>query len=442
MENSLENAIKFSAKAFLEKSKDKEVQVISHFDTDGISSATIMTKTLKRLDKKFTLKIVKSLEKNSINDLKKDKVTLFLDLASNSLNHIEEAGLKEVFVIDHHEITQKVPESIFIINPELHKKQKISSSSLVYLFCKELCEDIKPLAKLAILGMVGDQLERDIDKLNKEILDYGDIKRKKGLLIYPSTRPLNKTLEYCSEPYIPGVTGSSQGVIELLREVNLTPSNGKYKTILELEKEEMEKLTTSIMLRNPKTKHKQIIGDIFLIKMFGKLEDAREISAIINACSRSGNGEVAIQFLMEIPSSKKRAESIYVKYKQSLISSLEFVERIEKIHGNGFLIINAKDQIKDTMIGTIASILSHSSLYEEGTVITTMAHYEDKIKISVRSVGGNGRNVRELLRGIVERIGGEFGGHENAAGAVISKNHEDKFLDLIKKNLEIEMIRV
>ena len=189
-----------------------------------------MAKTLKKLDKKFSLKIVKSLEKNFIEELSKDKITVFLDLASNSLHHIEESGLKEVFIIDHHEITQEIPKKVTIINPELYKKQKISGAGLTYLFCREICKDIKNMAKLAILGMVGDVLEKEIDKLNKEILDDGEIKRKKGLLIYPSTRPLNKTLEYCSEPYIPGVTGNSQGVLELLREVNLTPTNGKYKS--------------------------------------------------------------------------------------------------------------------------------------------------------------------------------------------------------------------
>ena len=50
----------------------------------------------------------------------------------------------------------------------------------------------------------------------------------------------------------------------------------------------------------------------------------------------------------------------------------------------------SQDNIKDTMIGTIASIISNSAIYEEGTIITTMAYYEDKIKVSARTVGRNG----------------------------------------------------
>ena len=49
-EKTLEQEIKETAKKFLEKSKGKEIQIISHFDTDGITSATIMIQTLKKID--------------------------------------------------------------------------------------------------------------------------------------------------------------------------------------------------------------------------------------------------------------------------------------------------------------------------------------------------------------------------------------------------------
>jgi single-stranded DNA-specific DHH superfamily exonuclease len=68
--------------------------------------------------------------------LPKEKLILFLDLASGSLNNIKNANLNNVFIIDHHEINQKVPENVRIINPHLTNKQKISGSGLTYLFCK------------------------------------------------------------------------------------------------------------------------------------------------------------------------------------------------------------------------------------------------------------------------------------------------------------------
>ncbi|MEK6913063.1 MAG: DHH family phosphoesterase [Nanoarchaeota archaeon] len=438
----LESEIELIANKFMEACSSKEIFVISHFDTDGITSATIMIQTLKKLDKRFSLKIVKRLEEETIANLPTDKVVLFLDLASGSLDTIAKTNLKEVFIIDHHEIFQEIPKIVNIINPHLNGKEELSSSSLTYLFCKQINEEDKELAKLAILGMIGDSMENSIDKLNNLIINDGEVKRKRGLLIYPSTRPLNRTLEYCSDPYIPGITGNSVGVTELLREVGLNPPNGKYKSLIDLDENEMSRLVTAIVLKNPRVRNKEIIGDIFLIKLFNKLEDARELSAMINACSRLGESETAIQFCMESMKAKKKAELLHTKYKQFIISGLKFVSESEKIEGSGFVIINAKENIKDTMVGTIASILSNSSVYETGTIITTMAYYDDKIKISARSVGKSGRNIREVLTSVIEQTGGEVGGHENAAGCMIKKEKEKDFIDYLKKSLEIELVKI
>jgi RecJ-like exonuclease len=145
---------------------------------------------------------------------------------------------------------------------------------------------------------------------------------------------------------------------------------------------------------------------------------------------------------MGIPKAKKKSESLYIKYKQHIIEALKFVAQSQKTQGKDFIIINAKNNIKDTIIGTIASILATSSIYEEGTIIITMAYFEDKIKVSARLVGKNGRNVREALAGVVQKTGGEVGGHHVAAGAVIPKTKEKTFLDVLKKNLEVELVKV
>jgi len=440
--NSLEQEISKIAKKFLEESKDNQIEIISHFDTDGISSAAIMIKTLKKLDKKFSVKILKRIEKGFISTLSKNKLTLFIDLGSGNLKDIADSGLENVFIIDHHEITQEIPSKVNIINPELHKQQKISASGLTYLFCKEINSENKEFAKLAVLGMIGDCLDSEISKLNHNILEDSEIVKKRGLLIYPSTRPLNRVLEFSSNPYIPGVTGNIKGVLELLRETGLNPSNKGYPSLIELNEEEMAKLVTGIMLRNPKANNKEIIGDIFLLKMYNKLEDARELSAKINACSRLDESDIALQLCMEVGKVRKKAEAIYVKYRQRIVSGLKFATSNENIKGNGFIIINAKHQIQDTIIGTITSILSNSLIYEEGTVIIGMAYYGSKIKVSARNVGRNKRNVREILNNAIEHIEGEVGGHKEAAGCMIPQENEQDFIENLKKHLEIELIKI
>lgn len=446
--SSLERDVEIFKTKFLKKTEGKEIKIISHFDTDGISSAVLMMKTLKELDKKFSLEIVKNLEEKFIKELaesSEDQIILFLDLASGSLEHIKKHNLKEIFIIDHHEMNpgDKLPEDATIISPEFSKKEKISASGLTYIFCKSIYPEAKEFAKLGVLGMIGDRLDKETCKINYDILKDGEIKKKKGLLIYPSTRPLNRALEYSSNPFIPGVTGNPQGVKDLLREAGIPKTKKGYKSLLELDEEEMSKLVTGVMLRNPKAQHNEIIGYIYLLKFFNRQEDARELSAIINACSRLDKPCTAIRFCMEIPSAKKEAESIYAQYKQHIISGLKYISEIEKIENKGFIIINAQDKVKDTIVGTLASILSSSSIYEEGTTIIAMAHNEDgKIKISARNVKSQGRNLREIMSSVSSKFGGEHGGHQAAAGALINKEHEKDFIEYLKKHLEIERVKI
>lgn len=439
------------AKTFLEKTKKTDTLVISHFDTDGITSASILGKCLQKLDKKFSFKILKNLEKEFIVELPKMKTIVFLDLGSGK-NLKEICGLpNEIFIIDHHEITldYNLPENVHIINYHLFEnKEEMSSSCLTYLFSKALTGKADECsANFAIVGLVGDIMEKNIGPLTNNILKEAGCITKKGLLLYPSTRPLNKALEYCSNPFIPGITGSATGASELLRETGIEFSKKGYKSLIELDEDEMRRLVTAIALRMPDSeKMKEFIGNLFLVRINNQLEDARELSALINACSRMDNSHIALLLCMGNKQARQKAEKIYITYKQNIISALNHMNsNPEKIQGKQYVILNAKDNIQDTIIGTIASILSMSALYKEGTIIITMAYNQDKIKISSRISGRKrttDRNLKEVMDEITELIGGESGGHHFAAGCVISKEKEQAFIELVKKKLDIEVVKV
>jgi RecJ-like exonuclease len=446
----LEN-IKNFAKDFSENTLKHNILIVSHFDTDGITSASIFGKCLKKLDKKFSFKIIKSLDPLTIAELPKDKTIVFLDLASNSLEDISKLPNK-VFIIDHHEVNleqiNKLPPTIKIINPHLFPEgEEMSSSCLTYLVSKELAKKDSDLADLAIIGMVGDLMETKIGPLANSILKDAEALIKRGPLLYPSTRPLNKALEYCSTPFIPGVTGNSFGALDLLREAGIGFTRTGYKALIDLDPEEMQRLVTAIALRMPEPDRiNNFIGNLFLIKFFNKLEDARELSALINACSRMDESNIALLFCMGNETARKSAEAIYIKYKQSLVEALNHAANNPKIEGKQYVILNAKDKIQDTIIGTVASIMSMSALYKEGTVIITMAYNQDKIKVSSRICGRDkledSRNLRDLMNDITSLLGGESGGHKFAAGCVINKDREEAFIELVKKKLDIEVVKV
>src|SRR3989344_1522840 len=179
------------AKQFLEKTENKKIQVISHNDTDGITSASIITRALQRMNKEFSLRIVKQLDSEVFKEIPEDKVVLFLDLASNSFQYIKDLK-NPVFILDHHEIISDVPENVIIINPHLFHEEEISGAGLAYLFAKELSDENIDLAYLAAIGMVGDMLEKNLWKIYTKNKKYYKVIIKKGLNLFPATIPIKK----------------------------------------------------------------------------------------------------------------------------------------------------------------------------------------------------------------------------------------------------------
>ncbi|MEK6914645.1 MAG: DHH family phosphoesterase [Nanoarchaeota archaeon] len=440
------NFINEFSNKFIEETRNKKIQIISHFDTDGITSASIITKTLERLENHFSTKIIKSLSTEEINNLPKDKIIIMLDIGSGNIEQLALSN-KKIFIIDHHEISiNKIPENISILNPHLINEENLCTAELSYLFSKSISQNNKDLAYLAVLGMVGDVMEKNLNLIKNQIIKDSNIIIKKGLLIYPSTRPLDRALEFSSKPFIPGITGNLSGTYKLLNDINIKKIGKKYKALIDLNEEEMKDLTTTVALKLAPNEITNYIGNLYLIKLFNKIEDAREISAMINACSRMGESQTALLFCLGNSKARKKAEKIYMKYKQLIISGLKYIEKNKNIIGNDYIIINARDNIKDTIIGTLASILSFSSSYKQGTVIIAMAYNKDKIKVSARIVDFNNdstRNLKKLMDSITKNLGqGNSGGHKKAAGCIINIEKENEFIELIKKEFEYELIKI
>jgi len=438
---------------FLKYSKDKPIRIVSHYDTDGVTSAAILVKTFKRLDKKFTLRIVKGLEKSIIEEeLKRQpkEIIVFSDLASGSLEHFQNLD-EPIFILDHHEIDKsKLNDKIKIINPHLTsspENNQATGAGICYLFSKAISQKNKDLSSLAMIGIIGDRNESNLSEINKQIIaDIQDLKIQKGLIIYPATRPLRRTLEWSTSPYIPGVTGNGTGAMEILNETGIQQT----KSLIDLNKDEMSKLITAITIRRGKNHGTEdILGNLYILKFFNTEEDVREISVLVNACSRLGHSDIAISYCLENEKAKVKALDIYTEYKHELVSGLKVIQKIDKITGKGFVIMNAKNQIKDVIIGTICSMLSSSSKYAEGTILIGMAYRGDKVKISARAVGQKGRNLKKIL----ERAAFTFkkknpeskmevGGHHFAAGCLIEKEKESSFIEALKQELEIEVVKI
>jgi len=445
-------------------SEEGMIRVITHLDTDGLTSAAIFFYILKKYNQNFWVSIVKQLEEPLLKELlqqaekQKWKAIVFLDLGAGMLSKIKNFTTN-VFIIDHHEIDCKIEPAeffeetsgnLFFISPRFHNDEKMSASCLTYLFVKKLkshwSREDKKLAQLAIIGLIGDMLDKNISKSVRGILSDAEesgMEIKKGLTVFSALRPIHKALEF-SNIFIPGVTGSGNAVIAMLRDLGIEIKNSQgYRTLLDLSKDELSRLITAILLK-AKDQNQNILDNIYLVKIANRLFDAREVSTMLNACGRLGYSSLALAFLIGSKKAASKIEEVYAKYKHLIVRALNWIHSNKKIETNSYVIINAKNAIKDTMIGTVVSILASSYLYESGTIIVGMAYRKDsKIKVSARIVKGpnNSVNLYKLLQSAVELTGGEVGGHKDAAGCLIPKEKEKEFLELLQEKLKLPEIK-
>lgn len=430
---------------------NKPLRIISHLDSDGITSASIIIKTLVRENKKFVLSIVKQLNETVLKELSFENFNtiMFTDLGSGYITLINKyLKDKKIFIFDHHE-PESNDDNIVHVNPHLanikEASNKISGSGVTYLFAKALNKENMDLAHLAVIGSIGDV--QNFNDINKEILDDAVNKEriivKHGLKMFGlQTKPLNKILLYSTDPYIPGVTGDEQGTYQFLIETGINFSeNGKIKRIVDLNEDELKKLTTSIILRRlgSEKNPEDIFGNIYILKneIEDNFKDAREFSTLLNCCGRLNKPSIGIGACLDNPSLKEKALELLKEYKLEIINGLNwFHSNKEKlIHGNNFVIINSENNIRETLIGTIVSIISRSNIYKDGTILIGMAYnLENNIKISMRTCNHNNHDLTEILKKIVGNYG-ETGGHKQAAGALISIENELPFINKAKEIL-------
>ena len=435
MQSLIENAINEFKKI------DKPIRIISHIDCDGIAAASILVKAFVRENKKFILSNVKQITSDLLKEIALEpyKVIFFTDIGSGYLNLIDKY-LKnhKIFILDHH-IPENLNnyENITHINPHLTKDNiKISGAGVAYLFAKALNPKNKDMAHIALVGMSGDIIE-----LNKEILNdaisEGKIEVNYGLKIFGAqTRPLHKILQYSTDPYIPGVTGSEEGAINFLNELGINLiENNNYKKLTNLTQEELKKLTTGIILKRlgSEKNPEDIFGEVYLLKQEDNeslTKEVREFSTLLNCCGRMDKPTLGIGTCLDNNSIKEKAFELAKAYKAELINNLNwFYNNKEKlIQDKNFVIINAENNIKDSMIGTLASIISKSNIYPDGTMILAMAYtLDDNVKISMRGCNTE-IDLRKLLIQITGNLG-EAGGHKYACGTLIKMEDEQRFIN-------------
>ncbi len=453
--------LKVAAEAFKKIDKKEVIRVISHLDADGISACAIMIKLLNNDNRKYSISIVQQLNKSVLSQLAAEPYNCFIftDIGSGVLSDIKKLLKdKKVFILDHHSIEEANDfKDLVFVNPHIYGidgGKEISGAGVVFKFACTVDKSMEELAHIAIVGAIGDLQEQNgFLRLNEEILQIAIAKNKikvvKGLRIFGSqTKPIHKALEYCTDPYIPGVSGSESGAIQFLYQIGIEPKNSSgWKKIVNLDEEDMKKLVTGIIMKRlNEAKPEDVLGNIYILTNEveeSPTRDAKEFATLLNACGRLGRASLGIGACLGDKKIKQQAIRSLGDYKKEIVNALNWYNEnkfTDDIYwGAGFVIINAKANVMSTMIGTLASILSKSNLMTNNTFILSMAQSLDgNTKVSLRTTNNlNGTlDLKKIIEEIINGIGdSESGGHQNAAGAVIPTDKEEMFIETAKEVL-------
>lgn len=449
-----------AAQFFKTLPRNSPVRLISHFDADGLSACAIIIKALSRENRLHAVRVVQNLDDRVLSELAREDYAAFIfaDLGSGQLGSI--ARLlpgRQVFILDHHSPQQHpgLPASIIQVNPHLFGidgSQDISGSGVAWLFAQALNPANADMAHIAVIGMLGDMQGCGSGELNRSIVEAsiaaGRISVRQGLRLFGmQTRPLHKVLEYSTDPLIPGVSGSESGAIQFLKQHNIPPKDNRqqWRRFIDLTEEEMRALATGIVLRRlssskeaTQANAEDILGDVYLIEGEAEgtpLRDAKEFSTVLNACGRMDRASVGIGACLGDARLKKAALDTVAEYRREIMNALRWVERSQdsgSIHmKDGYLIINAGEEVPHAIIGTVASILSKNNQFPPGTFILSLAETRDRsIKASLRVCGDSpGFDLRQILQEMTHQISGALaGGHRAAAGALVPLDAEAELI--------------
>jgi RecJ-like exonuclease len=446
--------IKRAASRFKGIDKEKKIKVISHLDADGISAASIIVRLLMYEERKYNLSIFAYLDKERVRELAKEPydVFVFTDMGSSNIADMEEfLKGKVILILDHHK-PKDDGNGIINVNPHLfgiEGSTEISGAGVTYLFAKEVDERIRDISYLPVIGALGDAQENKgfsglNDGILRDAIDSGKVRVEKGIRFFGyKTRALHKVLQYCNDPKIPGVSGNEKGALQFLKDLGIY-ANDKWKKLSELGEEEVEKLVDAIVSKMGNATREDIMWNNYLLvdESEDKLKDLREFSTVLNACGRMNKPSLGVGACLGDKELKKEAIECLHDYRAEITNAVEWFKanrKTENVLETGqYVIIRAGENIRGTIAGTVASLISKSNLVAENKYVMSIAHLENgDIKISLRFSGKKDVDLREVMKEVIGKLGsGEYGGHKQAAGALIHSDKEGDFIEIARNVLE------
>ena len=417
----------------------KRPLIVNHYDADGLAAGGLIAKALKKMGKEFDVFTTRKLGEDEIGGLQGKKEIVFADLGGGQISLVE--GLDaEIAIIDHHQTRES---KVLQANPHLFGfdgGSELSAAGCAYFVFREVDPS---LVKLGIVGAMAD-MQFPLIGLNRKMLDEGvksgKIAAEKDLSLFGRvSRPLIWFLQYCTEPYLPGLTGRQASCARFFEElgVEVRDCEGKWRKYYELPREEKVKVVSGLVAylyskdSDPQL-IRTLVGETFTFPdeaQGTELSDANEFSTVLNACGRHGKPEVGVGVCIGDAKAMEEAKSLLLLHRRQLREAVEFAGEAVEDFGV-FHFLDGRGAVDDGIIGVVAGMLYGSAISRDKPVLALALNEDGQVKVSGRATKGlcaGGINLGKMLDGATSGIG-LGGGHNIAAGAQVESGKVNEFL--------------
>ena len=443
------------------KSK-KSISVTTHIDCDGLTSGSIMTKALIRAGANCTVRTSKEFSKNVLESFKTDSrdFHVITDLAGGFAKELDNTLGDNWIVLDHHQIPDEEMDNQNVINSwkyGIDGGLDICAGGMAYLASVALDERNSDLSSIAVVSALGDRQDQGERKsFTGKNFEIANTAKELGLvdidldllLVGRETRPLADALAFTSQPFIEGLTWNRDACFGLLNSSGIElKEEGRWRVPAELNEEEkrqvIEAITKFASSKNATEIMSELIGYTYTFPREdnrGFLRDGREFSTMLNSCGRINRSGVGMAVCMgDRNKILREAETILTDYRKMIREYMNILsnERWRISESETCIMVNGEDIVPEMMTGTISSLIAGAPKNSGKIVILRTKAEENTIKFSSRKAFGckSNINLSEIMRTGAEKFNGIGGGHNAAAGAKITKDKLDEFLNYLEVNV-------
>jgi single-stranded-DNA-specific exonuclease len=434
------------------------VTIVSHIDADGIAGETILAQALAREGIEVKSVFVRQLEPLTMRQVPRDNsFKVFCDLGAGQQNLLAEAGLRDdgVLIIDHH-VSQEGPFSYQQVNGITYGYTKLSAAGVAYLVAREIDSGNTDLAKLSVVGNIGDMMAREncglvgpAREIALEGAEAGWVEiRQKDLNCYGiSTRPLHVCLAYNDDPYVPGISNNVNGAMKFLQrmKVPLKGEDGNWVVWEEVSDEHRRVITSALaqqLLVNGGNVSRLFCESYLFPGEAGRtpLRNAQEFATLLNACGRWSRPRVGGSICRgDRGVAYRQAEHMLTNHRAIIRELLMYILDAGVSELSHLQYIHVGNRYPDTIVG-IGAGMALSRLNRDKPILIMVEQPEDPelTKVSLRTTEQMVARGVDLQRAAMEAsasLGGAGGGHRVAAGASIPRESEQEFVKRVNELL-------